>query len=192
MKIIKLFEEFKNELNIDPIDIDPIDISEDDESIEETKLEGLIARANAMIGDSEYTIETPDEAIQALNDFLDMSDDGDEEPIINLIEEIEEFIEVKYTTESMNESKDGKIVFEMTGSPKDDMQMLPAKERTKAVFAEALGKHGYVHGRLNKDCDLLVTNSPESASLKMQKADDYDCKVVTYASLIRKYKLFKK
>ncbi len=90
-----------------------------------------------------------------------------------------------------NESKSGKIIYEMTGSPKDSMTMLPPKDRTKAVFAAELAKHGYVQGRLNKDCDLLVAQTMDTYTLKMKKAEEYGCKVTTYKSLIKKHKMFR-
>lgn len=91
-----------------------------------------------------------------------------------------------------NEGKSDDIIFEMTGSPRDFMQMLPPKERTKDVFATELAKYGYKRGRLNKDCDLLVCESKEIFSNKMKKAiDDFGCDIVTYKSLINKYKMFK-
>ena len=94
--------------------------------------------------------------------------------------------------EQFNEAlSNRRIVFEMTGSPRDDMQMLPRGKRTKAVFAEELGKHGYIHGRLNKDCDLLIAEAKDLDTIKMQKAEQYGCSVTTYAALIKKHKLFK-
>jgi len=88
--------------------------------------------------------------------------------------------------------KSGKIIFEMTGSPRNDLQFLPPKERTKSKFALELSNHGYVQGRLNKDCDVLITNEPNSDTNKMRKAHDLGIKIVTYVSLIEKYKLFGK
>ena len=94
--------------------------------------------------------------------------------------------------ESLNEAKSQhRIVFEMTGSPKEFMPVSLGSQRTKATFAEALAKHGYVHGRLNKDCDLLVAESKDLWTIKMKKAEEYGCDVTTYAALIKKYKLFK-
>jgi len=89
-------------------------------------------------------------------------------------------------------AKSGKnIVFEMTGSPRSAMQMLPPKERTKAVFSEELAKHGYVWGRLGKNCDLLVSGDLKEESVKMRKAKDLGIDITTYDSLIKKHKLFK-
>lgn len=93
--------------------------------------------------------------------------------------------------QQFNETKGGKIVYEMTGSPRDAMSMLAPKERTKAVFAAELAKHGYVKGRLNKDCDLLIATSMDTYTTKMKKAEDYGCKVTTYKSLIKKHKMFR-
>jgi len=87
--------------------------------------------------------------------------------------------------------KSGKIIMEMTGSPRLDLQFLPPKERTKSKFALALSEHGYVQGRLNKDCDVLITNEPNADTNKMKLAHKHGIKIVTYASLIEKYKLFK-
>jgi len=89
-----------------------------------------------------------------------------------------------------NESKSEKIVYEMTGSPRDAMQMLPPKQRTKTIFAKELSDHGYVQGRLNKDCDLLITNSMDTETNKMKKAAEYGCDITTYDALINKYNMF--
>ncbi|NPV12752.1 MAG: hypothetical protein HPY57_13275 [Ignavibacteria bacterium] len=83
-----------------------------------------------------------------------------------------------------------KIIYEMTGSPRSAMQMMPPKERTKAVFDEALSKHGYIWGKLNKNCDLLVAESLDKMSAKMKKAQDLGIKITTYDALIKKHKLF--
>jgi len=93
--------------------------------------------------------------------------------------------------DQFNESKSGKITYEMTGSPKNDMTFLPPKERTKSVFAAELAKYGYVQGRLNKDCDLLVAQTMDIYTEKMKKAEEYGCKVTTYKSLIKKHKMFR-
>lgn len=100
---------------------------------------------------------------------------------------------VGYTDFLIKESKkQGKIIFEMTGSPRMDLQFFPAKERTKSKFALALSEHGYVQGRLNRDCDILITNEPNSNTNKMKKAFDYEIEIVTYADLIKKLNLFPK
>jgi hypothetical protein len=92
----------------------------------------------------------------------------------------------------VNESKNNKIIYQMTGSPKMDLQFLDPKDRTKSSFAAELADHGYVQGRMNKDCDLLITNDPSASSNKMKMAAKYNIKVVTYAEMIKKYNLFKK
>lgn len=89
-------------------------------------------------------------------------------------------------------AKSGKsTIYEMTGSPRSAMQMLPPKERTKAVFSEALSKYDYVWGRLGKNCDLLVVGDLKEQSVKMKKAHELGIQVMTYESLIKKHKLFK-
>ena len=89
--------------------------------------------------------------------------------------------------------KDGKTIMVMTGSPKLDMTMVePSKDRTKTKFAVALSEHGYVQGRMNKDCDVLITNEKNSDTNKMNYARKNNIKIVTYAELIKKYNLFKK
>ena len=92
----------------------------------------------------------------------------------------------------VNESKNHKIIYQMTGSPKMDLQFLEPKERTKSSFAAELADYGYVQGRMNKDCDLLITNDPTATTNKMKMAEKYNVKVVTYADMIKKHNLFKK
>ena len=92
----------------------------------------------------------------------------------------------------VNESKNNKIIYQMTGSPKMDLQFLDPKDRTKSSFAAELADHGYVQGRMNKDCDLLITNDPSASSNKMKMAAKYNIKVVTYSEMIKKYNLFNK
>ena len=92
----------------------------------------------------------------------------------------------------INESKkEGKTIMVMTGTPKYDMLNIePAKKRTKTTFALALSEFGYVQGRMNKDCDVLITNDLKSQSNKMEYAHKNDIEIVSYASLVKKYKLF--
>ena len=98
-----------------------------------------------------------------------------------------------FTDFMINESKkEGKTIMVMTGSPKLDMFMVePANKRTKTTFALALSEFGYVQGRMNKDCDVLITDDDNSETNKMEYAHKNGIKIVTYASLIEKYKLFK-
>ena len=98
-----------------------------------------------------------------------------------------------FTDFMINESKkEGKTIMVMTGSPKIDMFMVePANKRTKTTFALALSEFGYVQGRMNKDCDVLITDDDNSETNKMEYAHKNGIKIVTYASLIKKYQLFK-
>ena len=90
------------------------------------------------------------------------------------------------------EPKSGKrIYFEMTGSPRSAMTMLPPKERTKDVFATELEKYGFKRSTLNKQCDILIATDLDVWTNKMKKAEDMGIEVTTYAKLIKQYKLFK-
>jgi NAD-dependent DNA ligase len=57
------------------------------------------------------------------------------------------------------------IKYEMTGNP-------PSWIGKKKDFSLAIEAHGYVHHRLNKDCDMLITSDIESTTGKMKKVKD--------------------
>lgn len=76
-------------------------------------------------------------------------------------------------------SKDA-IIYEMTGSPKD------AGFNKKEDFVSFLSKHNYSHGKLNKDCNLLITDSMSSNSSKMSTAKKLGVEIITYDALIEK------
>ena len=65
------------------------------------------------------------------------------------------------------------IKFEMTG--KTDPFY-----KTKQEFVNAVFDHGYVHHKLNKDCNLLVTNDISSTTGKMAKAIKLGIETKTY------------
>lgn len=74
------------------------------------------------------------------------------------------------------------IIYEMTGSPKEAGY---AKKEDFVAFAKS---HGYFHGKLNKDCNLLVTDSMSSSSSKMNQAIKLQIEIMTYDDLINKLK----
>lgn len=79
-----------------------------------------------------------------------------------------------------NNSK--KFYIELTGSPKDD------GFNTKEEFLKYAAKFGFVHKALNKDSSYLLTNSYNSTSSKMIKANKLGIKIITYKDFIKKYK----
>jgi len=114
------------------------------------------------------------------------SSENDEEMKKHLIGKVEKKPRKKI------EPKSGKrVYFEMTGSPRSAMAMLPPKERTKDVFATELEKHGFKRSSLNKQCDMLIAQDLDIWTNKMKKAEEMGVEVTTYAKLIKEYKLFK-
>ncbi|MDP6526580.1 MAG: hypothetical protein QGH15_20395 [Kiritimatiellia bacterium] len=82
----------------------------------------------------------------------------------------------------------GEIHYEMTGSPKT------AGFKTKAELIEHLAGHGYVKDDLSgegygkvpdKVCDLLLTDSYDSPSSKMKKAEKLGIRILTYEDLLK-------
>ena len=159
---------------------------------DDDKVERLLRRVNDILP---YEVTDVDDALEGLRELQKKSDDIDLTGIIKELEDVydEEMIygSAGEANESIKEAKDnGTIIFEMTGSPRSAMMDMDPKLRTKAEFYKRLKPHGYLHGRLNENCDMLVTNDLSSSSAKMEKAKDLDIKIVTYAQLIKKYKLF--
>lgn len=72
------------------------------------------------------------------------------------------------------------IKFEMTGSPKD------FGFKTKSEFLDLIQSKGYVHSKLNKDCQLLITDSEYSSSSKMKKAKSLGIEILTYDQIIER------
>lgn len=70
------------------------------------------------------------------------------------------------------------VIFEMTGSPKSE------GFKTKKDFIQEASQYGGVHGKLNKDCQYLVTHDKNSKSSKMSKAEKLGVKIVGYSELI--------
>ena len=80
-----------------------------------------------------------------------------------------------------------KIHYEMTGSPKE------AGFNAKADLIKYLESFGYVKDDMSgegygvspeKACDLLLTDSYDSKSSKMQKAKKWEIRIVTYQDLL--------
>ena len=72
-------------------------------------------------------------------------------------------------------------IFEMTGSPKEH------GFKVKADFLNLAKSKGYLHGKLNKDCNFLLTDSMSSSSSKMKKAEKLGVEVITYSDFVEKY-----
>lgn len=71
-------------------------------------------------------------------------------------------------------------IMEMTGSPKPYF-------KSKSEFVKFAAEHNIKVGKLNKDCDYLLTDSYSSSSSKMAKADKLDnVEIITYADLLTK------
>jgi DNA ligase (NAD+) len=73
------------------------------------------------------------------------------------------------------------IGFEMTGSPKD------SGFKVKSDLIKFLGSHGYVHKPL-KEAKILLTDSINSSSSKMESARKLGVKIMTYSELIEELK----
>jgi DNA ligase (NAD+) len=73
------------------------------------------------------------------------------------------------------------IPFEMTGSPKD------AGFKVKSDLMKFLASHGYVHKSL-KEAKVLLTDSLNSSSSKMESARKLGIKILTYSQLIEELK----
>lgn len=69
-------------------------------------------------------------------------------------------------------------IFEMTGSPKPFF-------KTKEEFLEFAEGKGFQHGKLNKDCHYLLTDSYSSSSSKMKTAEKLKVKVITYEDFVK-------
>jgi hypothetical protein len=81
-----------------------------------------------------------------------------------------------------------KIHYEITGSPKE------AGFKTKAELIEHLAGHGYIKDDLSGEgygqvpdrvCDLLLTNSYDSTSSKMTKAQKLGIRILTFQDLLK-------
>jgi NAD-dependent DNA ligase len=70
--------------------------------------------------------------------------------------------------------KEGGIKIEFTGSPKS------AGFKTKQEFLDLIKKYNVIHYGLKTDTDYLITDSLNSSSSKMKKAEKYNVKIVTY------------
>lgn len=76
-------------------------------------------------------------------------------------------------------------VIEMTGSPKPYFS-------TKSKFLEALEPYGYTQDKMKKKdnkVNILVTNSPESTTNKMQLAKDLGVEIMTYEEMVEAFDL---
>jgi len=70
------------------------------------------------------------------------------------------------------------IIVEMTGSPKE------FGFKTKEEFLDVVSPFGVIHGKLDKNCNYLVTDDISSKTSKMAKASKLGVKIVTYSELI--------
>jgi len=68
------------------------------------------------------------------------------------------------------------IKFEMTGDTKPYFKQ-------KRDFADSVFDHGYIHHKLNKECDILITNDLESNTGKMKKARQLGKEIKTYKQI---------
>jgi NAD-dependent DNA ligase len=75
-------------------------------------------------------------------------------------------------------------IMEMTGSPKS------FGFNTKNDFIKAVEPFGLVQGKLNKDCDYLVTDDTSSKTSKMEKVDKINEKFGTNIEIITYIELF--
>lgn len=80
----------------------------------------------------------------------------------------------------INESR-SKGFFELTGSPKEH------GFKIKGDFIKLAALNGYIHTKLNKNCNFLLTDSYNSVSSKIKKAEKLGCKILTYSDFIKKY-----
>lgn len=70
------------------------------------------------------------------------------------------------------------IYYEMTGNPGSHIGK-------KSDFAMMVVTHGYEHHKLNKDCDILVTDNLESNTGKMKKAKKLGKEIKTYDQILQ-------
>lgn len=97
--------------------------------------------------------------------------------IIEKLEVIGMNIIKKEKTIKTNENMQTKIA-ELTGSPKI------FGFKTKDEFLDVVSPFGVIHGKLNKNCDYLVTDDLSSTTSKMVKANKLGVKIVTYQELV--------
>lgn len=86
-------------------------------------------------------------------------------------------IDTSNSNDNVESDMDTKII-EMTGSPKN------FGFNTKNDFMELISPYGFIQGKLNKDCNFLVTDDLSSVTSKMTKAEKLGVQVVTYSQLI--------
>ncbi len=110
--------------------------------------------------------------------FSKYSSTGEILTIEIFVEKLKEVgIKVNYP-EKIDMSQVGGI-FEMTGKP--------TTHKIKADFVKELLDRGFIHGKLNKDCDFLITDSLNSKSSKMKKAEKLGVKILTYDDFLKNY-----
>lgn len=100
--------------------------------------------------------------------------------VITTLTNVNVIMPSKDKKETVNEDTEI-LVFEMTGSPKS------FGFNTKNDFISAVEPFGLVQGKLNKDCDYLVTDDTESKTSKMAKAEKLGVQVVTYIELFNMF-----
>lgn len=71
--------------------------------------------------------------------------------------------------------------YEMTGSPKEQ------GFKVKSEFVALAEQKGFVHGKLTKDCNFLITDNLSATSSKMKKAEKLGVEIITYANFATKY-----
>ena len=101
------------------------------------------------------------------------------EMFVESIDSFEKRIKVIFP-EKIDMSKIGGI-FELTGSPKEH------GFKVKADFLKLASDNGYLHGKLNVDCDFLLTDSMSSSSSKMTKANKLGVEIITYSDFVNQY-----
>ena len=76
-------------------------------------------------------------------------------------------------------SKDA-IKFEMTGSPKE------FGFKKKSEFIEKIGEKGWIHHKLDKTCNYLITDDVNGNSSKIKKAKILGIEIISYEDALKK------
>lgn len=190
MKTIKNWEQFNEGLD-DPMKVLKIRKGYEGKDTDVELLAEITGLSvNQVIKVIRYDLKHPDVADELESKIKNKSgkktSENDEELKKHLIGKVE-----KPKRKKMEPKSGKRTYFEMTGSPRSAMTMMPPKERTKDVFATELEKHGFKRSRLNKQCDMLIATDLDVWTNKMKKAEEMGIEVTTYAKLIKQYKLFK-
>ena len=69
----------------------------------------------------------------------------------------------------------------MSGSPKEH------GFKVKKDFLDLVYSEGYIHSKLDKNCDFLLTDNMNSSSSKIKKAKKLGIEIITYSDFVTKY-----